>query len=608
MYKPPDDEQPTNDMQDEEATGRPFRVRRRQSAVPRQVPAKPRKEFYSDEHPEVPKVRRASLNKTRAETPPASGLEDEELDGQSTVHTRNISKRARKDVRPLTEREDDQASSSPYTRLVQQQRRREMPPFTGFEDDSANATGIRQSQRTRSTRKIPVPTRGYDLEAPQPLRRRPSNRAVASKSSRVSTAFFWMRKNWLPIGLVALVALIILPVVINTFHNATIDWQNASNGQGGALNNFQTISANPHELVIAPPNSTHPAPPVLATSAYLLDANSGATYYAQNPFLHLPMLSTTKLMTAGLAVEEGNLDQTITITPAMEHDINQLSADSATFGVKQGETYTLRDLLYGLLYVSGNDAALVIADALAGNAQNFVAQMNQKAQVLGLRDTHFVNPHGLLDANQYSCARDLAVLGLYSLSIPIIQQMGSGKSYHIAAGGNHPERTILNENQFLWWYPGVVDGKTGYDGGSDFIQVMMVTRDNRKMVGVVMHTNDWWTDMRNLMDYGANDYTWVSPHDADTPTHPIIFDNLWNYFVKDTPQNTIPTANSGQYYIYTGYSVSGPILAYFNQQGGLQKFGYPTKMPVPLGSSVMSQQFQHGTIQCDFTSKQCRAG
>ena len=79
----------------------------------------------------------------------------------------------------------------------------------------------------------------------------------------------------------------------------------------------------------------------------------------------------------------------------MSSDINQLSADSALFGIKKGETYTLRDLLYGLLFVSGNDAAIAIADGLGGNLQNFVTHMNQKARQLGMYDTHFVNPHGL---------------------------------------------------------------------------------------------------------------------------------------------------------------------------------------------------------------------
>src|SRR5260370_8697460 len=111
-------------------------------------------------------------------------------------------------------------------------------------------------------------------------------------------------------------------------------------------------------------------------------------------------------MTASLVVEQGNLDQRSTITAAMWRDIGQLSGDSALFGVKQGETYTLRDLLYGLLFVSGNDAAIAIADALGGNLQNFVAEMNQKAHQFGMYHPHFMNPHSFLAAGQSSSPHD----------------------------------------------------------------------------------------------------------------------------------------------------------------------------------------------------------
>lgn len=399
------------------------------------------------------------------------------------------------------------------------------------------------------------------------------------------------------------------PLLVNLIHSASTPRQigtaNTSTQNGSSITT-QNGQSNAHEITIIPPNTDHPAPPVYATSSYLLDADTGNTLYAHNPFLHLPMLSTTKLMTAALAVENGNLDQKITITSAMMHDISQLSADSAIFGVKKGETYTLHDLLYGLLYLSGNDAALVIADAQAGSVPRFVALMNQKAQAMGLRDTHFVNPHGLLSAGQYSCAHDLAVLGKYSLSLPAIQQISSGKVYHMAAGGNHGARILLNENQFLWWYPGVNGGKTGFDGVSDFIQVISVTHNNHHLIGVVIHTNDWWTDMRDLINYGFNTYTWISPHDVDASGQPIPYDTLWNYFDKDTKDRTISTANQGRYYIYTGYSISGPIMSYFDAQGGLNKFGYPTQAAVPAGDPLMNQQFQHGKIQCDFSTNKCR--
>jgi D-alanyl-D-alanine carboxypeptidase len=423
---------------------------------------------------------------------------------------------------------------------------------------------------------------------------------------------FWRgrQRSRLVSGLFLLCALILAPILVGVVHSLTTPGLANGSSPGTtahiSLARLQGIATNPHELVIFPPRTDHPTPPVLATSAYLLDSDSETTLYAHNPFLHLPMLSTTKLMTASLAIQMGKLDQQITITPAMEADITQLSTDSALFGVKPGETYTLRDIIYGLLYVSGNDAALILADALAGSVQNFVTLMNQKAQELGMRDTHFVNPHGLLDPGQYSCARDLAILGQYSLSIPLLQEISSGKVYHISAEGKHGARVMLNENQFLWWYPGVTGGKTGYDGVSDFVQVMQVTRNHRHMIGVVMHSVDWWTDMRDLMDYGSVDYAWNSPRDTERAGQVIPYDTLWNFFARDTQELSVPIANNGRYYVFSGYSIAGPVLPFFDANGGLKTFGFPLNMPVPVGSTLLSQRFQHGQIICDSGTNQCR--
>ncbi|HET8841417.1 MAG TPA: D-alanyl-D-alanine carboxypeptidase family protein [Ktedonobacteraceae bacterium] len=628
MYKPPqDDEQFINGEHDEDDLNRTSYARPKRNTPPRKSPAKSRREFYADEHPEIPRIRRASLNQPHREALPFTGLEEEEEPAtqqpeEATPHNPSAPRRRRREIPPTHEFEEEnrrpphrRGESSPYTRMVRRQNRQEMLPFTGLEtdieDEQETGARTRLPRSTRPTRRVSQKIGSYAPVTPEPrTARRLHSKASSRRSHRSSPAkvlFFGRRRSWLLIGMLAVVVLIGAPLLINAVRNiASQQNPNMTTVQGISLAQLQSVPSNPHELVIVPPTSTHPAPPIMATAAYLLDADNATTYYAQNPFLHLPMLSTTKLMTAALAVENGDLDQKITISAAMIHDINGLSADSALFGVKQGDTYTLRDLIYGLLYASGNDAALVIADALSGNVANFVERMNQKAQELGLHDTHFVNPHGLLNAGQYSCARDLAVLGLYSLSIPVLQKISAARTYHIPAGGKHGERVLLNENQFLWWYPGVNGGKTGYDGGDDFIQVMMVTRNHRHMVGVVMHTNNWWTDMRNLVDYGSNDYTWVSPREVNAAGQPIPFDSLWNYFSTDQRDSSIPTANGGQYYSFSGYSISGPILSYFKKQGGLKKFGYPIKMPVPSGGSVLNQQFEKGKIQCDFSSNKCQ--
>jgi D-alanyl-D-alanine carboxypeptidase len=407
------------------------------------------------------------------------------------------------------------------------------------------------------------------------------------------------------------VALVVGAVIFNAAYlqphtkNTVVTTGTTGNQQPGTLPSGLQHNGDPHELVIIPQDTDHPPPPVSATSAYLLDADTGATLYAYNPFMHLPMMSTTKLMTAVLAVEQGNLDQNITITPAIARDISQLGADSTVVGIKQGETYSLRDLLYGLLLKSGNDAAIAIADSLGGNLPHFVAQMNQRARQLGLYDTHYINPHGLLAQGQYSSAHDLAILGQYSMSIPIIHQISGTQVHIIHKGGNHQDIPLINGNQFLFWYPGVDGGKPGYDGASNFVQVISSTRNHHHLIGVTMHTNNWWTDMRDLMNWGFDNFKWISPRDLDSAQNPIPFDSLWNYFASDKKENTLPTANGGRYYIYTGYSISDPIMTYYDKGGGLQHFGYPISLPTVSSSATVSQRFEKATIQCDLTTKQC---
>ncbi len=553
MYKkPPEDEE----QREYPEFISPAQKRRRPVATRKQ----PSKGYHADEHPEIPRIRRASLQ-----------IDEEQLHRSS---------------RPAVAEE------------------------LGDDEEFVNNPKAAQKGQIMVTPKRRSST--APVYAPPPAARRPHRKQTRTGAHSHGPFLRGLlqlsqSRSVTIIGIVGLILVISVPIMMNLNQNhAPIIFS----GWGNSITNQQLapgkIPANAHKLVIAPQDTDHPAPPVLATSAYLLDADTGATLYAYNPFMHLPMLSTTKLMTASLAVEQGNLDQQITISDAMSNDINQLSADSALFGIKKGETYTLRDLLYGLLFVSGNDAAIAIADTLGGNLPNFVAQMNQKAYQLGMYDTHFINPHGLLDPEQYSSAHDLALLGKYSMNLPVLHNISGQKSYHIPAGGNHPERFLINENQFIWWYPGVDGGKTGYDGHKDFIQVMSVTRNHHHLIGVVMHTNDWWTDMRDLMNWGLNSFNWISPRDVDLNQHPIPYDSLWNYFARDTKDTTIPTGDNGRYYIYTGFSISGLIMAYFDKNGGLKKFGYPTKLPAASVSQITSQQFEHGTIQCNTATALCQ--
>ena len=119
-----------------------------------------------------------------------------------------------------------------------------------------------------------------------------------------------------------------------------------------------------------------------------------------------------------------------------------------------------------------------------------------------------------------------------------------------------------------------------------------------------MHSVNWWTDMRDLMNWGFNTFDWISPHDVNA-SEPIPYAADWHYFDKDQKETTIPTSDQGRYYIYTGYSISGLIMAYFDTNGGLNTFGFPISQAKKLSDSLLIQQFEHGTIRCDQKTKQC---
>lgn len=400
--------------------------------------------------------------------------------------------------------------------------------------------------------------------------------------------------------------LLILGVITTSYQLSAKDTQEQINSRGNnTMVLHDTGANNARQITIPQQQNDHPAPPVLATSAYLLDTDTGTTLYASNPSMHLPMLSTTKLMTALVAMQVGDPNQSILITDTIANDINQLAADSSLMGIKRGETYTLKDLLYGMLLVSGNDAAVAIADQLGGgNQQNFVDQMNREAVKLGLLDTHYVNPHGLLAAGQFSSAHDLALLAKASLNVPLIHTISSTREYDIPKSNMHNQHDMFNENQFLWWYPGVDGGKQGWDAGTDFVQVISCIHNHHHLIGVVMHTVNWWTDMRDLMNWGFNTFDWISPHDASAH-EPIPYAADWHYFNNDKKETTIPIPNQGRYYIYTGYNISGLIMAYFDANGSLNTFGFPISQAENLNNSVLVQQFEHSVIRCDQKTKKC---
>lgn len=232
-----------------------------------------------------------------------------------------------------------------------------------------------------------------------------------------------------------------------------------------------------------------------AQSCILLDAYTGEILYRHNIDERLPMASTTKIMTALIALERGKLDEAYTI-PASACGI-----EGSSLYLAAGEVFTLRELLYGLMLESGNDAAEAIALCVGGTKEAFVAAMNEKAAELGLSDTHFDNPHGLSSETHFTTARELAHLTAYALENADFRQIVSTKRYTIEATEKHAARYFINHNRLLGSFPSCIGVKTGYTLASGRCLVTASEHDGGRYVVVTLNDRDDFADHRVLLTY-----------------------------------------------------------------------------------------------------------
>ena len=227
---------------------------------------------------------------------------------------------------------------------------------------------------------------------------------------------------------------------------------------------------------------------VSAAAAVLMDADSGRLLYEKNGEKRMLSASTTKLMTALVALGQGGLQQEITVTGGH-------MAEGSSMYLRPGEKLTLETLLYGLLLCSGNDAALAVTECMGGVAP-FVARMNEKAAELGMENTHFANPNGLDDEEHYSTAEDMAKLAAAAMDDPVLRRVASTRTARI--GG----RTLTNHNKLLSRVEGCVGLKTGYTRAAGRTLVSCAERDGVRLVAVTLQDGDDWNDHASLYEQG----------------------------------------------------------------------------------------------------------
>lgn len=264
---------------------------------------------------------------------------------------------------------------------------------------------------------------------------------------------------------------------------------------------FLFILVNP---VTASTNMTA-YPETNGKAVILLDANSGRVLYERNSHQQLPPASLTKIMTGLLVVENGDLEQIVTVSEYAA------ATPECTIYLEPGETLTRMELLYGALLPSANDACNALAESMAGSETNFLVLMNQRARELGLQNTHFLNTHGLEAEGHYSSAYDLAILTKKALSYPVFAEVVKTKSKTIPwAGRADEDRILLNQNRLLSRYEGAIGVKTGYTKQAGNCVVGAARRGEMILIAVSMNSSTVYDDLKNMLDFGFDNYKMVT--------------------------------------------------------------------------------------------------
>ncbi|MEA4964517.1 MAG: D-alanyl-D-alanine carboxypeptidase family protein [Oscillospiraceae bacterium] len=264
---------------------------------------------------------------------------------------------------------------------------------------------------------------------------------------------------------------------------------------------------------------------VAGTSAMLLDLNSGVILYSQNPDQKVYPASLTKIMTCLIAIENGNLTDTVTVTATA---LAGLDSDGTVAELKVGEQMTLKDMLYCAYVPSANEACNVIAEHIGGSVENFVAMMNEKAAELGCTGTHFANAHGLHDENHYSTARDLIKIATAALQNDTFRELCYTTKYEVPATNMSEARTLYTTNylvstdkSYKYYYEKAKGVKTGYTSAAGRCLISTAESGNLHLLSIVTgcattededgeYTLHSFPETKSLFEYGFNNFEYVT--------------------------------------------------------------------------------------------------
>lgn len=274
-------------------------------------------------------------------------------------------------------------------------------------------------------------------------------------------------------------------------------------------------------------------PEISAGAAFLIDADSGQVLFDKNGYQSMFPASTTKIITGYLALKNLDPDSTVTVKA------DAASSTGSVIELKEGEEITVRDLVYGLMLFSGNDAAVALATEVSGSVEKFAELMNETAASAGATGTHFANPNGLPDPGHYTTAHDLACIAKMAMADPAFAEIAGTVEYTIPATNMSEPRLLTNSNRMLWdtkpryevngeistpnYYAGTIGVKTGHTNEAGYCLVSSVKRNGRTLIGVTMGSDfdNQFLDMIKIMDYGFNNFRSVPVAKATETTFTI---------------------------------------------------------------------------------------
>ena len=243
-----------------------------------------------------------------------------------------------------------------------------------------------------------------------------------------------------------------------------------------------------------------PDPDTGAESACLIDADDNGVLYGKDEDKIMNPASTTKIMTAIVALESGKLDEPLYIS------WNAVNTEPSSLGLQVGDKITLREALAGMMVVSGNDAAVAVAETVAGSVPEFAKLMNVKAKELGANNTHFVNPHGLTAQGHYTTAHDMAIIASYAMKNPLFREIVARPAYNMKYMDGHT-KYVTTTNRFLKsGFNGANGIKTGFTNAAGDCLVASATRGQKTLIAIFYNDDYRWDDAPNWLEFGFSLY------------------------------------------------------------------------------------------------------